>query len=117
MPKLPNAKTMSGSTVLPPLKQKRSIGTHINRWLLLILIVLAVFEVLITSNQATNGGQLAQLQAEQAQLTEDITRLERQASQISSLSYIRQYATEKLGMQPVDKNVLYHSNAPALPAP
>lgn len=109
MTKLPDSKPIAGS-VAPATKSKRTFGIHVNRTMLVTLVVLAVFAVLITSNQATNGSQLASLQQERDQLQQDIARLQRQTAQASSLTYIRQYATEKMGMVTVDKNVLYQTD-------
>ncbi len=71
------------------------------------IAILIVFEALVTNAKASNGSKLAQLQAEHQSLNAEVLSLELEISSYASLSHIKSYATQDLGMKPVDKNILY----------
>jgi hypothetical protein len=92
---------------------KRHWLNGLNKWLWGGVVVLVIFEALITNNQASGGQQLAALQNQQTSLSTEVDQLDRQVTTAGSLQLVRQQAMDKLGLQPVDKNVLYlHLLAP-----
>lgn len=88
-------------------KPKRRSWGRLGLWLWTAVVVLVVFEAMVANNQATNGQQLADLQEKQSNLSLQVSDLERQVAVTGSLQNIRQKATDQLGLQPVQKNVLY----------
>lgn len=91
----------------PKPKRRKSVWPRLTGWIWLAVVILVVFEALIANSQATIGQQLSSLQDEQSSLSAEIDQLDRQVAEAGSLQNITQQATGKLGMQPVDKNVLY----------
>jgi hypothetical protein len=98
-----------GNKLKPEAKSssKRSWVTNVTVWAWTGVFVLAVFEALIANNQASSGQRSAALQQQQADLSDQIDNLERRIAETGSLQNIRQRATDQLGLQPVDKNVIY----------
>lgn len=94
--------------VTKPKSKRRWLG-GVRVWVWGAVVVLVIFEALITNNQATNGQQLADLEQKQSELSLQVSELDRQIAITGSLQNIRQRATDQLGLQPVDKNVLYVS--------
>lgn len=93
-------------TTKPVPKTRPRLG-GLKTWVWLAVVVLVLFEALINNNQVTGGQHLAELQRQQTQLAAEVSGLERQVASTGSLQAIRQRATEQLGLQEVNKNVLY----------
>ena len=91
----------------PKPRHRKSAWRGVTTWIWLAVVVMLVFEALIANSQATSGQQLSNLQDEQSSLSVQIDQLERQVAQAGSLQNVKQQATDKLGMQPVSKNILY----------
>jgi cell division protein FtsB len=86
---------------------KRTLVKSINTWMLLLAGILIAFQALIANDQVSNGRRLSQLQQERDVLRQEVDSLQHQADAVSSLSYIRQYAQERLGLEPIQKNIRY----------
>lgn len=69
--------------------------------------MLVIFEVVVSNAKASNGSRMVELQQQYDELQLTVTNLELEVASYSSLTYIEKYATEKLGMEPVEENKLY----------
>ena len=87
--------------IKPPLMRRLSV------WLLVMGVLMALTEAVISNAQVSNGARLAALQLEQGQLTLDKDDVERQIFSAGSLATIRQQAVDKMGMEPVGKRLIY----------
>lgn len=79
-------------------KEKKA-KTGPRKFIIAILFTLIVAQVILANSLVTGGSEINQLSTEREQLQAEITSLENEAAQASSLAVIRQRAGE-LGMKP-----------------
>lgn len=114
----PTAAASSAKTeVVVKSKSKRARLGGLKTWVWLAVVILVLFEAMINNNQATNGQHLADLQDQQVHLSTEVDELQRQVAATGSLQSIRQRATEQLGLQEINKNVLYVTWPTITPTP
>src|SRR5690606_37441789 len=87
-------------------KQTSPLG-RLNKLLLVSVVMLFIFEALITNAKASNGSKLVELQEQYDALQLEVTSMELEIARYASLARIKNYATEELDMKPVESNVMY----------
>lgn len=87
-------------------KAPSSLG-RANKLLLVAILIMAIFEVVISNAKASNGSRMVELQEQYDTLQLQVTELELEVASYSSLTRIEEYAEENLEMEPVGENILY----------
>ena len=88
-------------------RQPKSLLGRANKFMVLAVVMLVVFEALATNAKASNGSRLTELQQQHENLRTEVASLELQVSSYASLNHIKDLATNELDMEPIGSNVLY----------
>lgn len=79
----------------------------LNCVLIVAVASMAVVDTLITNAQVAVGAQANSLFQQRQELANQVSQLRWQAAQNKSLQSIQDQATSQLGMEPINKNLLY----------
>lgn len=94
-------------------QEKRSLGRFIRMskglmvGVLVLILVLSGLQVVLSAKVAVTTQQSKLLEEEKARLSVEITELEKDIAQLSSMVVVEQKAVEEVGMRKVNGEVVY----------